>query len=439
MRRHLPTLGAVALLATVAALSMGLARGRTYEAGMLPVQFAVPAEDVAVHELQRGQTFGELLETSGLTLAEQQSVLMSFSEHASPRRMRDGTEIVLKRRQDDGRMRAVDVALSADTTVRILRAGVGWRSMLMETPVWIDTVFAAGAIEDVLWNAVAGNAALESMPTSDRARLIHRLDQVFQWQVDFSRQIQKGDFYRFAFEREVRPDGSMRSSVLLAAELVNSGAAIQAIYFDPSGDGEGSYFDAEGQSVRRAFLTKPLEFRRISSRFSSGRFHPILKRWRAHRGIDYAADRGTPIMATSDGTVLRRGNLGQLGNAVELRHANGFVTRYGHMSRFASGLNVGDRVVQGEVIGYVGMTGLATGNHLHYEMHRSGRAIDPLSVDLPAGDPVPEDAWDLWETARTNHLALIERLPTEAPATVADLTEEEAQRLNDRARAVDGT
>ncbi len=439
MQKLLPSAIAALLAGAGIWIAVGAASGRAVDAGMLPVQFAAPAEVVSVHELSRGQTFGELLEGARMSLEEQRAVLLAFSEHASARRMRDGTEIVLKRRKDDGLLRGVDVELSPDESVRITRSEAGWRSHLVETPVWVDTVFAAGTITDMLWTAVDGNAALNSMPTSDRAQLIHRLDQVFQWQVDFSRQIQRGDFYRFAFERVVRPDGSMRSAVLLAAELVNSGTPIQAIYFDPSGDGEGSYFDGEGLSVRRAFLTKPLEFRRISSRFSSGRFHPILQRWRAHRGIDYAADRGTPIMATADGTVVRRGRLGQLGNAVELRHANGFITRYGHMSRFASELNVGNRVTQGQVIGYVGMTGLATGPHLHYEMHRGGRALDPLSVDLPAGDPVPEEAWDLWQTARASHLALIEQLPSQAPPTIADLTNEEAERLNERVRAESGS
>lgn len=410
---------------------------RTPDAGMMDVFWAEPHEDVEVLTLERGYTLGGLLEGSGLSGSEQQAVLLSFSEHASARRVRDGTEVTLRRRQDTGELRRVEIGLSPDETVQVTRLGADWTSKLIETPVWVDTVYAAGSIDDVLWNAVAGNDALKAMPTADRARLIHNLDQVFQWQVDFSRQIQKGDFYRFAVEREVRPDGSMRSSQLLAAELVNSGSPLQAIYFDPDGDGQGSYFDSEGRSVRRAFLTKPLEFRRISSRFSAGRFHPILKRWRAHRGVDYAANSGTPIMATGDGVIVKRGRNGGLGNAVEIQHPNGFVTRYGHMSRFASGQSVGTRVSQGEVIGYVGMTGLATGPHLHYEMLRGGRHMDPLSVDLPAGDPVPTEAWDLWESARGGHLALIDHLPTTAPSTISSVSAEEAEAMNQRARSAD--
>jgi len=422
----------------VAAIAVGAvaatAFDRTPDAGMLDVLWAEPFEDVQILTLERGRTLGELLTLGQLNGSEQQGVLLAFSEHASARRVRDGTEVTLRRRQDNGTLRRVEVGLSPDETVQITRRGADWTSTLVETPIWIDTVFAAGAIEDVLWNAVAGNKALRAMPISDRARLIHNLDQVFQWQVDFSRQIQKGDFYRFAVQREVRPDGSMRSSKLLAAELVNSGAALQAIYFDPDGDGQGSYFDGEGRSVRRAFLTKPLEFRRISSRFTSGRFHPILRRWRAHRGIDYAANSGTPIQATGDGVIIKRGRNGGLGNAVVVQHPNGFETRYGHMSRFASGQAIGTRVTQGQTIGYVGMTGLATGPHLHYEMLRRGRHMDPLSVDLPAGDPVPTEAWDVWESTRTGHLALIDHLPTTAPATVSSLSAEEAEAMNARVR-----
>jgi murein DD-endopeptidase MepM/ murein hydrolase activator NlpD len=436
--RRLGSLLTVVGVVAIAGLAVAATRiDRVPDAGTTEVLWASPYEDVQVLTLERGKTLGGLLESGQLTISEQQAVLLAFSEHASARRVRDGTEVTLRRRQDDGTLRRVEVGVSPDETVLVSRNGPSWDSKLIETPVWIDTVFAAGAIEDVLWNAVAGNAALREMGGPDRYKLIHSLDQVFQWQVDFSRQIQKGDFYRFAVEREVRPDGSMRSSTLLAAELVNAGSTLQAIYFDPDGDGEGSYFDGEGQSVRRAFLTKPLEFRRISSRYTSGRFHPVLKRWRAHRGVDYAANSGTPIMATGDGVIVKRGRNGGLGNAIEVQHPNGFVTRYGHMSRFASGQSVGTRVSQSDVIGYVGSTGLATGPHLHYEMIRGGRHMDPLSVDLPAGDPIPTEAWDLWESTFTRHLALITHLPTSAPATIASLSAEEAKDMNERVRSAD--
>jgi murein DD-endopeptidase MepM/ murein hydrolase activator NlpD len=386
----------------------------TPDIGRLSAIQVPPAERVEIFSLGRGQTFGGLL-WDVIDANEQSELLLAFQEHASPRRLRQGTEITLRYPREGMDLRGVDVAVSPDETVRIDRDVLGWRSQLIETPIYVDTIFATGEIESVFWSAVVENPELAGLTFEDRNRLIDHLDRVFQWQVDFSRQIRVGDTYRFVFEREVRPDGSMRAGRLLAAEFVNSGTPYHAVYFDPNGDGEGSYFDLEGESVRRAFLLKPLSYRRISGRYSPGRRHPILNTIRAHRGVDYAADSGTPIMATSDGVVIHRSPKGSFGNTVEIRHPNGFVTRYAHLRSFRSGVNVGTRVKQGDVIGYVGMTGLATGPHLHYEMMRSGRHMDPLSVDLPAGDPVPSDDRDRWRSEMTSRVSLLESIPRAGP------------------------
>lgn len=389
-------------------------RSEPPDVGLIRPVYAPAAEKVEIYSLGRGQTFGQLLNTT-ISANEQSSLLLAFQEHASPRRMRRGTEITLRYLREYDQLRGVDVAISPDRTIRLDRDVVGWRSHVIETPIYVDTLFVSGEIETVLWSAVINNPAVKGLTFEDRNRLIDRLDRVFQWQVDFSRQIRVGDTYRFAFEREVRPDGSMRTGWLLAAEFVNSGTPYHAVYFDPNGDGEGSYFDLAGESVRRAFLLKPLTYRRISSRFTSHRFHPVLNRWRAHRGIDYAADAGTEIMATSDGVVIHRGWKGSFGNTVELRHPNGFVTRYAHLRAFKRNVVLGTRVRQSDIIGYVGQTGLATGNHLHYEMLRSGTHMDPLSVDLPAGDPVPSEDRDRWQVARTARMGLLESIPRADP------------------------
>ncbi|MEZ4414903.1 MAG: peptidoglycan DD-metalloendopeptidase family protein [Gemmatimonadota bacterium] len=413
----------VGLIGTSALFAMGLVRfGGAPDVGMIRPLQAEPPLSFDVHTLGTGQTLGQLMEAASLTINEQQELLMAFREQASPRRMRTGTEVTFQRNTRDGSLRAVDVALSPDETVHLTRQSLGWQSETVQTPVWVDTVYVAGEIKDVLWNAVTGNPGLASMTPGDRALLIHKLDQVFQWQVDFSRQIQEGDFFRFAFERQVRPDGSMRDGVLLSAELINQGASYRAIWFDPDGDGQGSYFDAEGKSVRRAFLLKPLSYSRISSRFTMSRFHPILKTWRAHTGVDYAAASGTPVMATADGVVVHRGRRGNYGNAVEIQHPNGFLSRYAHLSAFPPGLKVGDRVHQEDIIGYVGMTGLATAPHLHYELRRRGSAIDPLSVDLPQGNPVPDEEREVWDAHLAVSLALLERLPTQPAPTIASMT-----------------
>jgi len=405
------------------------------DVGLLDPIFARPAEDIRVLSLRNGQTLGQLLDGS-VSYNEQASLLLAFREQASPRRMRPGTEITLRYRQEDEWLRGVDVAISPDETVRLTRDEGSWFSERIATPVYVDTMYATGEIKTVLWTAVVGNPALASMPVGDRNRLIDHLDNVFQWQIDFSRQIRVGDTYRFAFEREVRLDGSMRAGRLLSAELVNGGTPYYAVWFDPNGDGQGSYFDMEGNSVRRAFLLKPLAYRRISGRFSSSRFHPILKTWRAHRGIDYAADAGTEIMATSDGVVIHRGPKGSFGNTVEIRHANGFVTRYAHLSRFRSGVNLGTRLHQSDIVGYVGMTGSATGNHLHYEMlGRNGQQMDPLSVDLAPGDPVPADDRQLWFSVMTERVALLESIPGVGPVRTVAVDAEPKASDQDRGGA----
>ncbi|WP_405285508.1 M23 family metallopeptidase [Gaopeijia maritima] len=378
------------------------------EVGELETLYAEPAERREVRLLGPGETLGGVLEES-LDRGQQQAVLLAFEEQASPRRLKVDSEIVL-RFVGENTLRGVDVVLNPDETVRVTKGPYAWASSVVRTPTRIDTLMVAGSIEQSLWASLMENADLVDMPYADKGILVDELDKVFQWQLDFSRQIQPGDEFRVVFERQVRPDGTMRGGHVVAAEFVNVGKPYRALWFDPNGDGEGSYYDEEGNSVRRSFLLKPLTFRRISSRFSNGRMHPVLNRIRAHRGVDYAADSGTPIMATADGVVQHRGALGGLGNAVVIAHANGFTTRYGHMSRFSAGVRVGSRVSQGDVIGYVGMTGLATGPHLHYEMIRNGTHVDPLAVDLPNGDPVPSEVMDRWTAELTPRIALLEQI-----------------------------
>jgi murein DD-endopeptidase MepM/ murein hydrolase activator NlpD len=405
------TVGLVGLIA----LALGFVRFKGAEVptvALVEPIYAAPAERVEVRSLAQDQTLGDLL--SGVLDANAQSgLILALREEASPRRMRPGTEVAFRWLQGETpSLRAVDIKISADETVRLAPSLVGWDSELIETPVQTDTVWVAGEIQSSLWESVYGNDHLAAVVMDDRAELILELEKVFQWQVDFLRQIRTGDFYRFAFEREVRPDGSMRQGHVLSAELVNRGRSLQALWFDPNGDGSGTYYDPDGNSVRRAFLKSPITLRyRISSAFSTGRLHPVLNTWRAHRGVDFAANAGTPIRATGNGRVTRRGSDATYGNVIYVEHSNGWTTRYAHMSRFAPGFRVGSRVSQEEVIGYVGMTGLATGPHLHYEMRSHGDPKDPLSVDLPAGDPVPTDQWESWQSRSGERLALLDRLP----------------------------
>jgi murein DD-endopeptidase MepM/ murein hydrolase activator NlpD len=205
----------------------------------------------------------------------------------------------------------------------------------------------------------------------------------------------------------VRPDGSARLGGIESAELVNRGVSRAAIWFEAP-DGTADWYNVEGSSLRRQFLRSPLKFTRISSGFTSRRFHPILKRYRAHPGIDYVAPAGTPVQAAGNGVVRYAGWKGGYGRFVELQHGKVYRTSYAHLSRIAAGVRAGRRISQGEIIGYVGSTGLATAAHLDYRFTKNGRFVNPLSEDLPTGEPVPREYGALFAERREAALGLLD-------------------------------
>jgi murein DD-endopeptidase MepM/ murein hydrolase activator NlpD len=208
---------------------------------------------------------------------------------------------------------------------------------------------------------------------------------------------------------------------VLAGDLTMSGKSLTAFRFGEGSGRNALYYDADGNSLRRAFLRAPVEFRRISSRFASARFHPVLGLTRRHEGTDYAAAPGTPVMAAGDGLVLRAGRVGGYGNLIELRHLNGITTRYGHLRGFARNVRRGARVAQGQTIGYVGSTGLATGPHLHYEFRVNGIAKDSRRVNLGSGAPVATPQRAPFEQERDRLMTLLRQTDSIAavPSSIA--------------------
>ena len=274
-----------------------------------------------------------------------------------------------------------------------------------------------GNIEASLYDALDDAVHDDSLPAADRVRLAWDLADVFAWQVDFSRDVQPGDRFRVVFERLVSPEGEVRLGRILASDFQTGGRTLTAFRFDSAGG--SSLFDADGNSLRRAFLRAPVEFRRISSSFARARRHPILGTFRRHEGTDYAADRGTPVMAAGDGSVLRAGRAGGYGNLVELRHRSGITTRYGHLRGFARGVRASSRVSQGQVIGYVGATGLASGPHLHYEFRVNGVPRDSRRVDLGNGNPLPPAQRAAFERERDRLAALLAGTLGQQPSVIA--------------------
>jgi len=279
-----------------------------------------------------------------------------------------------------GELREITYAPDPYRVVNVRRNESGaFESTVIEKPTVTITRFAEGVVEDSLFGA--GKRA----GVSDT--VILEMADAFGYDIDFALEVQQGDTFRVMYE-EILVDGvRVRDGLVLAAEFVNRGTTYRAVYYKTA-DGRGGYYTPEGMAMRRAFLRTPVDFARISSRFSRARMHPVLHTMRAHKGVDYAAARGTPVKATADGSIQYAGNKGGYGRVVILRHGNQQTTLYAHLDRFAQNVRSGGRVKQGQVIGYVGASGLASGPHLHYEFQINGRHVDPLKVKTSQAEPI---------------------------------------------------
>jgi murein DD-endopeptidase MepM/ murein hydrolase activator NlpD len=257
-------------------------------------------------------------------------------------------------------------------------------------------------------------AATDAAGMSDAVAV--QIAEVFSTDIDFHRDLRKGDRFAAVYEVQYHQGELVKTGRLLSAEFVNNGKTFQAVWFQ-NPDGEGGYYTPDGKNIRKAFLRSPLEFSRISSGFTISRFHPVLQTWRAHKGVDYAAPTGTRVRATGDGIIEFVGRQGGYGNLVVLRHQSKYTTWYGHLSGFAPGMQKGKRIVQGDVIGFVGSTGIATGPHLHYEFRTNDVHQDPLRVAMPPAPPLaPQHRAAFDENARplAERLALVRQVRTTA-------------------------
>ena len=372
---------------------------------------APPPREIVYDTLAHGMALADLMEANGLDHRAIHEVTRVIRQYKRPRTLRPGA--VMRFASAPGLLPdSIHLQFDADTTLRLLRSDSTWHARLEVAPLVVDTVRLAGTIETSLWNARLGGDAARLEPGGFQ-QMVYDLADVFAWKVDFTRDIQPGDAFRVAFEREVRPDGSVKSRRILAVELRNRDKAWQAIPYARDG-GRIAFFDPEGGSLRGAFMRYPVPYR-ITSGFTRKRFHPVLKRYRAHQGTDYGAPAGTRVQATASGTVTRAGWWGGYGRAVEIRHMNGIRTRYAHLSSIASGIRAGARVAQGRVIGRVGSSGLSTGPHLHYEFLQNGAHRNPMAVSLPAEPGLEKEHMADFGRVRDRALALLGPLAPLAP------------------------
>ena len=279
----------------------------------------------------------------------------------------------------DGELLKLEYEIDSNTTLKVERTTSGYKAQTAILSVETHQLLKSAEISSSLF------AATDAADIPDSIAI--QVADIFSGEIDFHSDLRKGDRFSVVYEADYNNGNLIKTGKVLATEFTNNGKTYRALmYRNP--EGQMSYYTPEGKSLHKSFLRSPLEFSRISSGFSLGRFHPVLQTMRAHKGVDFAAPTGTRIKATSDGVVGFVGTKGGYGNVIILQHQNGISTVYGHLSRFVSGLRKGMKVSQGEIIGFVGMTGLATGPHLHYEFLLHGQHRDPMTIALPAAMPI---------------------------------------------------
>jgi murein DD-endopeptidase MepM/ murein hydrolase activator NlpD len=329
--------------------------------------------------IQPGDTLASIFAGKGIASTTTHQIARLNEQTRRLRYIKPGQEIQLL--LDDNRgLRQMKYVPDLTSTLLIQRTeDQSFSSQIINYQLDAFPVYREGQIENSLFEA----AAEADIPDD----VIMNLVGIFGWDIDFSLDIRRGDRFGIVYEELYRDDVKIRNGRILAAKFINNGKTYRAVHYtDPKGDSD--YFSPDGKSMRKAFLRSPVEFSRISSRFSNKRWHPVLSRWRAHKGVDYAARRGTPVRAAGDGKIIHVGTKGGYGRLVVIRHGGRYTTAYGHLNGYARGARTGAKVKQGQVIGYVGSSGLATGPHLHYEFRVNGVHRNPLTVKLPEAKPV---------------------------------------------------
>ncbi len=328
--------------------------------------------------IQRGDTLGSLLERLEVDDAAAFAFLRSTPDARTLSQLVPGRS-VHARTDAEGRLLALRYVAPDQTLLSVERRGDRFEAREGQAPVEVRLTMKSGEIRSSLFGATDAAGVPDAVAV--------QMAEIFSSDIDFHLDIRKGDRFAVVYETILSEGEPVRSGRVLAAEFVNAGKTYQAVYFRDR-EGREGYYTPDGKSLRKAFLRSPLEFSRVTSGFSLARFHPVLKTWRAHKGVDYGAPSGTPVRAVADGSVAFAGRQGGYGNLIVLQHRGNISTAYGHLSGFAKGLRQGSRVSQGQVIGYVGATGLATGPHLHYEFRVAGVQRDPLTVPMPQAFPI---------------------------------------------------
>lgn len=350
-------------------------------------QAALPAITVErTVELRSGETLSQALNRAGISAREAHNFIQPLRKHVNMARFQPGQKIEISYTESAPRQVGEISSISFHTrngtkTATASREGEKITAALKTRPLSKIKSVAVGRINGSLYMS----AKRAGLPAS----LVPSFANIFAYEMDFTRDIQPGDTFKVVFEEIQDENGEfLRTGSILAAELNSKKITRTAFRFAQNGIAE--YYDAKGSPKKKLLMRTPIEFARISSHFNPRRKHPVLGYTRAHKGTDFAAPTGTPIKASGSGVIERANRYGSFGNYIKIRHNGTYKTAYAHLHRFARGIRAGKRVKQGQIIGYVGTTGRSTGPHLHYEVHKHGRAINAMSAKIPAGNPLPK-------------------------------------------------
>jgi murein DD-endopeptidase MepM/ murein hydrolase activator NlpD len=405
-------IGTAAVMMLVVATAFGTAQNTVIYSGefineieqiALPPPLPVMA-DSELHareiRIQRGDTVSSLLSALGVDDSELQAFLRQSREAEIMFRQLVPGRTLSAKIDAQGTLYSLAFPLNGgkDNALMIQRTSAGLVAQIKDLRPDTIVSMQTAAINHSLFGAADEAGIPDSIAT--------QLADIFGGDIDFHRDLRKGDRFSVIYETATHMGKPLRTQRILAAEFINDGKTFRAFWYQGR-DGVGGYYAADGSSVKKAFLRSPLEFSRISSGFSNARYHPVLRETRAHRGIDYAAPIGTRVKATGDGTVEFVGTQGGYGKVIMIRHPGNKTTVYGHLSGFTPGIKAGTRVSQGDVIGFVGATGLATGPHLHYEFRVAGLHRNPLTVVLPNAAPLSQDQIASFRTHVDRQIAIV--------------------------------
>ncbi|MHB8092812.1 MAG: peptidoglycan DD-metalloendopeptidase family protein [Syntrophales bacterium] len=371
-------------------ITLGLKTTRLFHIGIGQTPATGIEELRAIHDkVVKGETLLAIFLKHGLDVKDLYAMRDAAARIYPLRNIHAGQPYTAKV-EGKNRLNTFVYQINPDSVLKIRKTATSFEAKKEDIPYEKKLLFLSGNIEDNLISSIGQD--------HEHLLLALQLSDIFAWNIDFAVDLRKNDSYRIIAEGLFLNGKFRRYGNIVAAEFDNNGEHFKAYHFEH--DGKADYYDEEGRSLQRVFLKAPLNFRRISSYFSQGRLHPILKIRRPHNGIDYAAASGTPVSAVGGGKVIYSAWKGAYGNLIIIRHPNGWETYYGHLSKISPGIKKGRNVEQGQIIGNVGSTGLATGPHLHYEFRIDDKPVNPLKVKIPEGWPIPANELVAFNTFR---------------------------------------